>query len=167
MKKTIIALILIFVSFFAFAQEWERDYDFENMLLEDWGVDIQVWTAYSDGVWTVNFEDFQSPSWDDVYYNLAFTLAAFEEILLSNELDFREADVELFIFSWFERYNSEDPYNDETNTRWDIYMDYDWLVRYFNARFNQQYEMIDMVISPVYEEWLDQQPQLNYFNRKR
>jgi len=165
MKKLFIAFIALLISFSLFAQDWERDYDFEEILLEEW--DVEVWTVLDDGVWRINFEDFSSSSWDNVYYNLAFTLAAFEDILYNNDVDFNETNVEVFIFSWFEEFDPDDPYNEETNLRWDIWMDYSWLNEYFDSRFSEQFEMIDTVISPVYEEWIGQQEQLNYFNRKR
>lgn len=167
MKKIAFTLIFIFLAMFSFSQEWERDYEFEDLLWTEWDVEVEVWTIYEDGMWRINFEDFLSTDWDNVYYNLAFTLAAFEEILFNNDLNFDETDVGMFIFSWFEEYNPDNPYNEETNIRWDIFMERDWLDRYFNSRFNKQFEMIDMVIGPVYDEWLDSQEVQNYFNRKR
>lgn len=36
MKKLIFSVILIFIALFSFSQEWERDYNFEEVLLDDW-----------------------------------------------------------------------------------------------------------------------------------
>ena len=170
MKKLIFSIILIFVTLFSFSQdqEWERDYDFEEVLLNDWDVELEVWTIEHDnGLMTVNFEDFVSLNWDDVYYQLSFTLIAFEEIMLEHELDFDEVDVDMFIFSWFEFYDRFDRYNENTNDRWDIHMDHRWLIRYYDARWNAQYDMIEMLARPIYDEWRSQQREQNFFNRKR
>lgn len=189
MKKLIFSVILIFIALFSFSQEWERDYNFEEVLLDDWDVELQVWVMENaDGTMTINFEDYYSRDWDDIYYQLAFALLAFEEILYDFDVDFEESDINTLIFSWFEiqkqrpnppsRFGPQQERSpqpnillgtNESRIRWDMFMEYDWLIRYFNSRFNRQFRMIEELTGPVYEEWLDTQEEekRNFFNRKR
>lgn len=167
MKKLLLALILLLINIPLFSQEWYRDYDLEEFLYDEWYVEIEVWVIdWDDGTSMINFEDVYSEDWFDVRMNLSTLLYAIYDEAEWEGFDYSDLDIYLIIYSWFEYDDPEDPnarYLDE-DLRWDIYLDEEWMTRYFNARRDRdRTTMVGRIIDVMVAQWEEQN---NFFLRR-
>ena len=142
--KMVIAT-LIFLGLFVlfaprvFGQDWGRDYDFELEILEAWGLQLEVWVNEPSGY--INFVDQNAENWDDAYFQVSELMALFDVIFENGASAFKQSEIELLIYSWF-----------NLDERVDIEMNRDWLIEYFGLRYSKmKYVMIERLIDYYYE----------------
>ena len=157
MKKLFISAILLFISFFLFAEDWYRYTDLEDYLWNEWDVEIEVWAVeWDDGTITINLEDVVSEDWFDVRFQLSTILYALYDEATWQDMTYADLGIHLIIYSWFEY---DDPRNpdaryDNEDLRWDIYLDEEWMTRYFTARRDRdRTTMVGRVVDVVVAQW--------------
>lgn len=153
MKKIFIGLIIFFMFFSLFTQDWKRDLEFENNL-ETWDVYLEVWILEKENMTTFNFEDITSEN----FWGIREQLTGLMFVLMNSTNNVITDHMDYIIYSWFEYEDPTDSsarYNDK-KLRWDIHMDYDWLVKYsLTKRSIDKRNMISLLINSIEAQWQD------------
>lgn len=148
--KKIIILILLFITSFAFAQQWQEvDYLYEYLDLFD--LEVKVWYNSQTGV--LNFEDIVSEEPQDVIYQLTFSLAAIQFYMEDEDVDYKNLGFDHIFYSYFVIFNPDENRYHDDQLRWDIDFDKKWLETYFNARSREQEQMILLEFDKAYEKF--------------
>lgn len=159
MRKLLITLVILLFCFPAFAQDevtWLRDGELEGFFYE-WDVEVEVWKGFwDDGFLSVNIEDVWSEDWFDVRSQLSTVLYSIYDEAVWMEQTPDDLDFDLIIYSWFEYDDPFDPgvrYENE-DLVWDIYIDKQWLKRYFAARRDRdRTSMVSMLVDSLVAQW--------------
>lgn len=157
MKKAIsILAVLLFIGSILHAQSsWVQLQDIEEMFSS---FDIQVDVWHNEGEDVINFEDVASVSFDDVLFQLSYIMTAFDFLLVDENASIEESVVQAVIYSYF-RYNKnwqgqyDDRYDDDQFTVYDIYMERDWLIEFFNSGRRERDIMLYNIYDEHYNEW--------------
>lgn len=150
--KMVIATLLFLILFTifcprVFSQQWLRDPEFEELILTEWGLDLEVWVDELAGY--IDFVDYNASNWDDAYFQVSELMALFDVIFENGKSAFQQSYIELLIYSWFD--------GDE---RIDVKMSRDWLMQYFSTNYSKaKYRMIEDLIDHYYEMYRPQTKQ--------
>lgn len=153
-RAIMIALLILFSIGTGITQdagaEWDRLHDIEEYfrLFE---VEVEVW--HNQYLGTVNFEDDFSKDFDDMLFQWGYLMTAFEFMLEDSGMSFEDTEVEVMIYSFFLVVDPRvDKYTDP-NMRYDIYMERDWSIQYFEASRRERQEMLYDLFDIHYTGW--------------
>ena len=155
MKKILIIAIFVLLLMIPYAvkaqDNWERMPEVEAYF-KLFEVDVEVW--FNRQSMTLNFEDTHSRNFDDMLYQWSYLMQAFDFMLEDDDLTLQDLNIRNMIYSFFiivdplvDRYNAP-------NIRYDIHMDYNWLLTFFKAGKNQRNGMILDLFNIHYSQWL-------------
>jgi hypothetical protein len=157
MKKmlAIFTALFLFLAPNLFSQEdvWERIHDIEEYFIL-FEVEVEAW--YNPETMVLNFEDSVSTGFDDMLYQWSYLMQAFEFMMEDGGLRFEELDVGTMIYSFFVVVDKQVSKYESPNHRYDVYMEYEWLVSFFNKSRKQRDSMIYNLFDEHYREWLPQ-----------
>jgi len=159
MKRLIAVILMIMISFFAFAQEgddWYRDQSFEQIFR---AYDIQVECWVNDAVGIINFEDITSRSFDDVLFQLGYIMTIFDIIFTESGESFETMGISQIIYSYFIIKNARYNRYHKDQLRYDFFMGKDWLNQYYAKTPRDRQRMLLDLFNRYYYEWFPPQQQ--------
>lgn len=160
--KKIIAFIVVALFFAqaAFAQDsWVRVEEMEEIfaLFE---IEVEIWMNEETGV--INFEDTTSRNFDEALFQISYIMTAFDFVLVDQGLSMEDSIISAMIYSYFipnESYNGQrnNKYNESQYHRYDITMERQWLIDYFNSSRRIRDDLLFQLFDEHYSEWFPQQ----------
>lgn len=140
--KIFFAIILFFVSLFAFAQVdlFSTNYSFDRAF-QMYEIAAQVHVDNQNR--TLFFIDTRSRNFDDVLYNLSNITTVLEIILIENRTTIERSGIQTLVYSYF----------DAQRARYDILMDRDWLINYYSKSSRERHSIMLELFSMYYNYW--------------
>ena len=151
---TIAALLMLSIPAFAQAPEdWERMPEIEEYfsLFE---VEVEVWYNPIDMV--LSFEDDYSLDFDDMLFQWGYLMTALEFMLEDSGQIFEDVNIDVMIYSFFVVVDSRFSKYEEPNMRYDLHMERNWSIDYFNLSRRERQEMLYDLFDDHYREWFPQ-----------
>lgn len=160
MKKVIAFITILFLTQLVFSQDnWVRIAEMEETfaLFE---IDVAVWINEETGV--INFEDTASRSFDEVLFQISYIMTTFDFVLVDQGLSIEDSIIETMIYSYFmpnDSFNGQrnDKYNEAQYHRYDVAMQRQWLIDYFNSNRRIRDDLLFQLFDEHYNKWFPEQ----------
>jgi len=140
MKKAFCVLLIFFVLFPLYCQDFYRNYEFETDLSNYYGISLEVWMSKN----AFKFIDNHSNTLNELFYKISLLLEDIEYFIEKNYITIDSFGLEYIIYAWMPKQSI-------------FTFDKNWLKKYYsNKSYSEKYRLLNAKIDPIYQKWLSE-----------